>query len=77
MLNIGVIALTETRLDRIDLALERIIGAKPAHMRPPYGSYNDAVLQVVKAHKQGGTVSKFASFRDSFLTKVDSYLVGL
>ncbi|TFK71516.1 glycoside hydrolase/deacetylase [Pluteus cervinus] len=30
---------------RVEQALERIVGAYPAFMRPPYGNYNDQVLK--------------------------------
>ncbi|KAF8898258.1 hypothetical protein CPB84DRAFT_1780736 [Gymnopilus junonius] len=30
---------------RVELALSRIVGVYPAFMRPPYGNYNDLVLQ--------------------------------
>ncbi|KAF5328302.1 hypothetical protein D9758_017984 [Tetrapyrgos nigripes] len=30
---------------RVEQALQRILGVNPAFMRPPYGSYNDLVLQ--------------------------------
>jgi len=35
----------------IEQALERILGIKPAFMRPPYGNYNDLVRQV--AYQRG------------------------
>ncbi|KAK0205082.1 carbohydrate esterase family 4 protein [Desarmillaria ectypa] len=36
----------------VDRALESILGVKIAFMRPPFGSYSDAVLQVAAAHNQ-------------------------
>ncbi|KAG2021007.1 chitin deacetylase [Coprinopsis cinerea AmutBmut pab1-1] len=39
---------------RVEQALMRITGAKPAFMRPPYGSYNDLVLDA--AGNRGQTV---------------------
>jgi len=36
----------QSELGRTDEALERLVGVKPAFMRPPYGSYNDLVRQV-------------------------------
>ncbi|CAA7269509.1 unnamed protein product [Cyclocybe aegerita] len=33
-------------------AIERIIGARPAFTRPPYGNYNDQVLQVASSRSQ-------------------------
>jgi len=40
-----------SEMSRVDTALERIIGVKPAFVRPPYGSYNNLVRQV--AHTRG------------------------
>jgi peptidoglycan/xylan/chitin deacetylase (PgdA/CDA1 family) len=40
-----------SEMSRVDQALERIIGVKPAFVRPPYGSYNNLVRQV--AHTRG------------------------
>jgi peptidoglycan/xylan/chitin deacetylase (PgdA/CDA1 family) len=31
---------------KVDQAMQRIIGATPAFMRPPYGEYNDQVRKV-------------------------------
>ncbi|KAJ8516780.1 hypothetical protein ONZ45_g5924 [Pleurotus djamor] len=42
----------DLELDRIELALRRIVGLKPAFMRPPFGTYNDLVREVVAAHGQ-------------------------
>ena len=36
---------------RVELALERILGVKPAFLRPPYGNYNNLVRQV--AYERG------------------------
>jgi len=36
----------------VDQALERIIGVKPAFMRPPYGNYNNLVRQVAYTRGQ-------------------------
>jgi peptidoglycan/xylan/chitin deacetylase (PgdA/CDA1 family) len=37
---------------RMEEAFERIIGVKPAFMRPPYGNYNDNVRTVAAARGQ-------------------------
>ena len=37
-------------------AFSRIIGVKPAFMRPPYGSYNDLVLEVAYTRNQSGAL---------------------
>lgn len=42
----------DSEMSRVDLALERLIGVKPAFMRPPYGNYNDVVRQVAAARGQ-------------------------
>ncbi|KAF9517403.1 carbohydrate esterase family 4 protein [Hydnum rufescens UP504] len=39
-------------MSKIDQALERITGASPAFMRPPYGNYNNLVLEVAKQRNQ-------------------------
>ncbi|KAF8648430.1 hypothetical protein AX16_006293 [Volvariella volvacea WC 439] len=38
---------------RVEQALQRITGATPAFMRPPYGSYNNLVREVAGARGQG------------------------
>jgi peptidoglycan/xylan/chitin deacetylase (PgdA/CDA1 family) len=43
-----------SEMGRVEEALERIIGVKPAFTRPPYGNYNDLVRQV--AHSRGQTL---------------------
>ncbi|SJL17519.1 uncharacterized protein ARMOST_21071 [Armillaria ostoyae] len=42
----------ESEFTLTDTALEKILGVRVAFMRPPYGSYNDGVLQVAAAHNQ-------------------------
>ncbi|KAK0220743.1 carbohydrate esterase family 4 protein [Armillaria nabsnona] len=42
-------------------ALEKILGVKVAFMRPPYGSYNDGILQVAAAHNQSVIIWDFDS----------------
>lgn len=37
---------------RVELAMSRILGAWPAWMRPPYGSYNDLVRQASAVRNQ-------------------------
>lgn len=46
---------------RVELALLRIVGAYPAFMRPPYGSYNDLVLQASAIRGQGVVIWDFDS----------------
>ena len=44
---------------RIEQALERIVGKKPAWMRAPYGSYNDVVREV--AYQRGQSCTSISS----------------
>jgi peptidoglycan/xylan/chitin deacetylase (PgdA/CDA1 family) len=37
---------------RVEQALERIVGVKPAFMRPPYGYYNDTVRSIAASRGQ-------------------------
>jgi len=41
-----------SEMSRVEEALERLIGVKPAFMRPPYGNYNDLVRQIADARGQ-------------------------
>jgi peptidoglycan/xylan/chitin deacetylase (PgdA/CDA1 family) len=41
-----------SEMGRVEEALERIIGVKPAFTRPPYGNINDLVRQVADARGQ-------------------------
>ncbi|KAJ2919509.1 hypothetical protein MD484_g880, partial [Candolleomyces efflorescens] len=41
-----------SEMQRLDQAIERITGAVPAFIRPPYGNYNDRVLQIAAGRKQ-------------------------
>jgi peptidoglycan/xylan/chitin deacetylase (PgdA/CDA1 family) len=49
---------------RVEQALQRILGIKPAFMRPPYGSYNDNVRAVSAVRGQKVAIWDFDS-RDS------------
>ncbi|KAJ7666319.1 carbohydrate esterase family 4 protein [Mycena rosella] len=40
----------DSEFTKNDLAITRILGATPAFMRPPYGSYNDAVREAAAQH---------------------------
>lgn len=46
---------------RVELALSRIIGATPAFMRPPFGSYNDQVLDASGIRNQSVVIWDFDS----------------
>ena len=50
-----------SEMGRVEEALERIIGVKPAFMRPPYGSYNDLVRKVAYARGQKLVIWDFDS----------------
>ncbi|KAK0220761.1 carbohydrate esterase family 4 protein [Armillaria nabsnona] len=54
-------AQVESEFTLTDIALEKILGVKVAFMRPPYGSYNNGVLQVAAAHNQSAIVWDFDS----------------
>lgn len=41
-----------SEMQRIDQALQRLLGVTPAFIRPPYGNYNDLVRQVAKSRGQ-------------------------
>jgi peptidoglycan/xylan/chitin deacetylase (PgdA/CDA1 family) len=41
----------DSEMGRVEDALDRIIGVRPAFTRPPYGNYNDLVRKV--AHSRG------------------------
>ncbi|SJL14051.1 related to deacetylase [Armillaria ostoyae] len=51
----------ESEFTLTDTALEKILGIKVAFMRPPYGSYNDGVLQVAAAQNQSVIIWDFDS----------------
>jgi peptidoglycan/xylan/chitin deacetylase (PgdA/CDA1 family) len=40
------------QFDQINQALQRVLGLTPAFMRPPYGAYNDEILQIVGQRNQ-------------------------
>lgn len=44
---------------RMEEAFSRILGIKPAFMRPPYGDYNDNVRQVAYARGQSCKLRPF------------------
>ncbi|EDR03042.1 carbohydrate esterase family 4 protein [Laccaria bicolor S238N-H82] len=48
-----------SQMSQIDLAIEQITGALPAFMRPPYGAFNDGVLQAAAARNQTVVVWDF------------------
>jgi len=41
-----------SELSKVELAFQRIIGVKPAFVRPPYGSYNNLVRQIAASRGQ-------------------------
>lgn len=50
-----------TEMSQIDQAIEQITGALPAFMRPPYGEYNDVVLEVAASRGQSVVLWDFDS----------------
>ncbi|KAJ6459008.1 chitin deacetylase [Mycena sanguinolenta] len=44
------------QLYRMELAFSRMLGVKPAFMRPPYGNYNDDVLSVMSSRGQSAAM---------------------
>ncbi|TDL19373.1 carbohydrate esterase family 4 protein [Rickenella mellea] len=46
---------------RVELAMMKILGASPAFMRPPYGSYNDLVRQASAVRNQSMVLWDFDS----------------
>lgn len=44
---------------KVELALTRILGVKPAWMRPPYGNYNDLVRQASLIRNQSLVIWDF------------------
>ncbi|KAG8940813.1 Carbohydrate esterase 4 protein [Tulasnella sp. 419] len=51
----------EEEMDKVDLALKRIIGVTPAFVRPPYGEYNDMFREVAYEKKQSLVLWDFDS----------------
>jgi len=75
---------------RVEQALERIIGVKPAFMRPPYGNYNNLVRQVAAQRGQklvtwdfdsgdstGSTAAQSNAAYDSLVKKHPSTILAL
>jgi peptidoglycan/xylan/chitin deacetylase (PgdA/CDA1 family) len=48
-------------MGRTEGALQRIVGVKPAFMRPPFGSYNNLVRRVAAARGQTLAIWDFDS----------------
>lgn len=40
--------LMSAELERLETAFIKILGLKPLYFRPPYGAYNDRVLNVLR-----------------------------
>ncbi|KAG8955193.1 Carbohydrate esterase 4 protein [Tulasnella sp. 424] len=69
----------KSEMTRTDTALEKILGVKPAFVRPPYGSYNQASQEVAAANGQaiviwdfdsGDSVGKTAQQSEDEYTKI-------
>ena len=46
---------------KVELAMDRILGVKPAFMRPPYGNYNDLVREAALIPNQSLVLWDFDS----------------
>ncbi|TRM63673.1 carbohydrate esterase family 4 protein [Schizophyllum amplum] len=57
---------------RVELALQRIVGVTPAFMRPPYGEYNDMVLDASGVRGQGVVIWDFDSGDSAGVSAADS-----
>ena len=75
---------------RVELALERLLGVKPAFLRPPYGNYNNLVRQVAYERGQklvtwdfdsgdstGSTPAQSDSAYDALIKKHPSTILAL
>ncbi|KAG7451428.1 carbohydrate esterase family 4 protein [Guyanagaster necrorhizus] len=75
---------------RVEQALERIVGVVPAYMRPPYGNYNDLVLEAAYIRGQqvvlwdfdsgdsvGASVQESESTYDSTISQHPSTILAL
>ncbi|KAK0431694.1 carbohydrate esterase family 4 protein [Desarmillaria tabescens] len=62
----------ESEFTLTDTALAKILGVNVAFMRPPYGSYNDGVLQVAAAHNQSVIIWDFDSGDSVGVSPADS-----
>ncbi|KAG9036566.1 Carbohydrate esterase 4 protein [Tulasnella sp. UAMH 9824] len=51
----------KSEMTRLDDALKKIIGVKPAFVRPPYGNYNELVREVAKENGQSIVIWDFDS----------------
>lgn len=51
----------QSEFSRLDDALRKIAGVTPAFMRPPYGEYNDLVLDVAGEHGETVAIWDFDS----------------
>jgi len=50
-----------TEITKLTTAIKKITGAVPALFRPPYGSYNDQVLQIIKQNGMSAILWDFDS----------------
>ncbi|KAG8909930.1 Carbohydrate esterase 4 protein, partial [Tulasnella sp. 408] len=58
-------------MTRTDDALTKIVGVKPAFVRPPFGSYNDASVEVAKSNGQTIAIWDFDSLDSDGVTSPD------
>lgn len=50
-----------SEMQRVDQALQRILGVTPAFVRPPYGSYNNLVREIAEERGQKIVIWDFDS----------------
>ncbi|KAA1119399.1 hypothetical protein PGT21_024261 [Puccinia graminis f. sp. tritici] len=55
-LNQGTYQQISHQLDLMEKAMVKILGVKPLYFRPPYGEYNDVVLQVLRDRGYKGLI---------------------
>ncbi|KAG8905226.1 Carbohydrate esterase 4 protein [Tulasnella sp. 403] len=55
----------KTQLTKLDTALEKILGVKPAFVRPPFDKYDDDVLDVIGKNAQDVVIHDFQVGNDN------------
>ncbi|KAG8909026.1 Carbohydrate esterase 4 protein [Tulasnella sp. 403] len=55
----------KSQLTKLDTALEKILGVKPAFVRPPFDKYNNKVLEVIGDNKQDVVIHDFEIGNDN------------
>ncbi|POW22481.1 hypothetical protein PSHT_01202 [Puccinia striiformis] len=65
-MNQGTYEQLSHQLELVEQAMIRILGVKPLYMRPPYGEYNDVVLQVLRDRGYKGLIMWNQDSGDTF-----------